>query len=217
MREKLACTFRNLDDGGITPACAGKTKILTAHTLTTQDHPRVCGKNVYRLIIPQLATGSPPRVREKLLVRLRIKVNGGITPACAGKTNSDNVSLSFGGDHPRVCGKNISTDWKFYDIEGSSPRVREKPERTGITDTSNRITPACAGKTHKTKLRSLWPRDHPRECGKNVADNFHLFDCLGSPPRVREKRQYQDIFFLFHGITPASAGKTTISKRDCKL
>ena len=46
VREKPVIIHNAKAPTGITPACAGKTKTQTAHTLIEQDHPRVCGKNV---------------------------------------------------------------------------------------------------------------------------------------------------------------------------
>ena len=70
---------------------------------------------------------------------------------------------------------------------GSPPRVREKPLDLFCNSSSERITPACAGKTPTLELVSFAFRDHPRVCGKNPS----LFKCpkyrVGSPPRVREK------------------------------
>ena len=71
---------------GITPACAGKTAIFLATILTTQDHPRVCGKNRMPSLAKILEVGSPPRVREKQTTEALNKLSCRITPACAGKT-----------------------------------------------------------------------------------------------------------------------------------
>ena len=71
-----------------------------------------------------------------------------------------------------------------------------------------RITPACAGKT--LGRGSLYGRgwDHPRVCG----ENFLLFVLwvfpVGSPPRVRGKREIAEPVFIHPRITPACAGKT---------
>jgi hypothetical protein len=71
----------------------------------------------------------------------------GITPACAGKTSGQRCSCWARGDHPRVCGKDIS----FFRVcprrEGSPPRVRERHGLLVVEYTPRRITPACAGKT----------------------------------------------------------------------
>ena len=51
---------------GITPACAGKSHHLPAHTGEVRDHPRVCGEKGtpwHNCGSPQ---GSPPRVRGKV-------------------------------------------------------------------------------------------------------------------------------------------------------
>ena len=71
----------------ITPACAGKTVNGFRHLLLPKDHPRVCGENICRGDRERNRTGSPPRVRGKLLEKRRSIAAGGITPACAGKTN----------------------------------------------------------------------------------------------------------------------------------
>ena len=80
--------FKNLIQPltGITPACAGKTKSCTKQGKLSQDHPRVCGKNDYRLPENMRQAGSPPRVREKQNGESDTRVIVRITPACAGKT-----------------------------------------------------------------------------------------------------------------------------------
>ena len=45
VRGKLALGERLNTDLGITPACAGKTVILSNRECITKDHPRVCGEN----------------------------------------------------------------------------------------------------------------------------------------------------------------------------
>ena len=93
--------------GGITPACAGRTKALQEKRMGQEDHPRVCGKNIDAKPDTYTAPGSPPRVREELLssfIELRC---ARITPACAGRTKVGHTPGLLRGDHPRVCGKNL--------------------------------------------------------------------------------------------------------------
>ena len=52
----------------ITPACAGKTEAVRKAEPSIQDHPRVCGENVSFILAYCFGTGSPPRVRGKLLL-----------------------------------------------------------------------------------------------------------------------------------------------------
>ena len=58
---------KNADLGQrITPACAGKTKLLFCVEKCLTDHPRVCGENAHNAEILLKLLGSPPRVRGKL-------------------------------------------------------------------------------------------------------------------------------------------------------
>ena len=73
-----------------------------------------------------------------------------------------------------------------------------------------RITPAYAGKTAVTPCTCAIRADHPRVCGENRASPYPTGSRLGSPPRMRGKRNTCNIYFLSHRITPAYAGKTTL-------
>ena len=71
-----------------------------------------------------------------------------------------------------------------------------------------RITPAHAGKTSISIFIAGYPPDHPRACGENAVV-FDQEDCnLGSPPRMRGKRNVRQMFGYKMRITPAHAGKT---------
>ena len=99
---------------------------------------------------------------------------------------------------------------------GSPPRVREKHYLSARDSVWNGITPACAGKTfqHCQQFYLVW--DHPRVCGKNLANRCR--SCLkpGSPPRVREKLSTVWNTVNQTGITPACAGKTSkIARSAC--
>ena len=69
------------------------------------------------------------------------------------------------------------------------------------------ITPAYAGKREREKGILDPNRDHPRVCGEKtgllIPDKIHP----GSPPRMRGKGKFLDVWFYHHGITPAYAGK----------
>ncbi len=71
--------------------------------------------------------GSPPRVREKLVIHCPMGPACRITPASAGKTDMVISLLAEGRDHPRECGKNKLVRGIHSWIKGSPPRVREKP------------------------------------------------------------------------------------------
>ena len=73
-----------------------------------------------------------------------------------------------------------------------------------------RITPAHAGKTLGFSFPFDVYKDHPRACGENnnygECTGFHL----GSPPRMRGKRDSKKQLRPRIRITPAHAGKTAI-------
>ena len=114
-------------------------------------------------------------------------------------------------DHPRVCGKNALSGWLIRDQPGSPPRVREKLNKDCCSFFFNGITPACAGKTRLFAISKTLSRDHPRVCGKNVGMTYDMVASQGSPPRVREKQPFGKLRHLNARITPACAGKTSIS------
>ena len=71
---------------GITPAYAGKTCRGLQQGQTNRDHPRVCGKDLSLGVFPVVFVGSPPRMRERPILRPDMSFKAGITPAYAGKT-----------------------------------------------------------------------------------------------------------------------------------
>ena len=111
--------------------------------------------------------GSPPRVREKRIVKHSYVKFFGITPACAGKTFIEDSAFNCIQDHPRVCGKNGVHVNESLTFSGSPPRVREKLNSIYGMTVTDRITPACAGKTETLFLSKVEKWDHPRVCGKN--------------------------------------------------
>ena len=195
-------TRRQRDDSvrGITPACAGKRYTSTDARYRARDHPRVCGEKVYKYGCTVSRTGSPPRVRGKVLRHTAGIQCRGITPACAGKSIRGFRLYASRKDHPRVCGEK----------SGASAQ-----------DTAGRgITPACAGKsvTYVCRDRRGW--DHPRVCGEKSIFRRQRAQHLGSPPRVRGKGLDNVLFWTRMRITPACAGKsrawpgTTPCRRD---
>ena len=147
VRGKLEIPRRAHPRPGITPACAGKTDVVSPSRACARDHPRVCGENRPRPDAGQGREGSPPRVRGKPTTTRRGARPRGITPACAGKTSYGIRSVSFNRDHPRVCGENLRPPMSAPARIGSPPRVRGKQAESFTGITLSRITPACAGKT----------------------------------------------------------------------
>ena len=93
-----------------------------------------------------------------------------------------------------MCGENFQIVVHPRCIEGSPPRVRGKPGRSLPLAERRRITPACAGKTMRHILHTIFSKDHPRVCGENFFLYFFACTGTGSPPRVRGKHFGNGVF-----------------------
>ena len=74
-----------------------------------------------------------------------------------------------------------------------------------------RSTPAYAGKTLGKKTGQSACRDHPRLRGKDATICGFKVHITGSPPLARERLLHWDAQGAHDGITPACAGKTSMS------
>ena len=126
VRGKQQPAKQNTEQGGITPAGAGKTIDVLTEGEWWEDHPRRCGENVFRIIYVELRLGSPPQVRGKPLSANGYDVGKRITPAGAGKTPMQYIGRRKNRDHPRRCGENAPFDGFSFESAGSPPQVRGK-------------------------------------------------------------------------------------------
>ena len=78
-----------------------------------------------------------------------------IIPARAGQTASSGLSRSASADHPRACGANVYIEVVPSGKDGSSPRVRGKPDATQGREVGLRIIPARAGQTVRFYAKTL--------------------------------------------------------------
>ena len=125
MREGHAVVERKGFDGGITPACAGRTAIVEVLMTRFQDHPRSRGKDLYCDVLLIVLLGSPPLAREGRLSPDEIVEDLRITPARAGRTEfNHNIAVCFR-DHPRSRGKDSRDIRNLIDDVGSPPLARE--------------------------------------------------------------------------------------------
>ena len=150
-------------------------------------------------------------MRGKHLRRFRRKYALRITPAHAGKTRARARHFHADSDHPRACGENRSTGTFTASFGGSPPRMRGKRKVSRRGRAEVRITPAHAGKTMKMPTPRGRPTDHPRACGENEEPQIPQLPNVGSPPRMRGKQPPKQDTARASRITPAHAGKTSIS------
>ena len=174
----------------------------------------MCGKNVFYGISYGAPPGSPPHVREELPFELRTEQRFGITPACAGRIRGAFLLLPFFKDHPRMCGKNRTHIVVRGRRQGSPPHVREESLPNRRRHRRMGITPACAGRIHRSVCFIDLTADHPRACGKNYAIFKLAFTSGGSPPRMREEWLSSLLQHEAERITPAHAGRIAMREAD---
>ena len=172
----------------------------------------MCGEKALRWCLDSSNRGSPPRVRGKGRQPCYCKSSPGITPACAGKRESSFFRILISEDHPRVCGEKLVAHHSTYRRIGSPPRVRGKESAGDRWRRWLGITPACAGKSYTCQLEVQDGWDHPRVCGEKKLTLEGLFSIVGSPPRVRGKASRPSQYLSAYRITPACAGKSSISR-----
>ena len=86
--------------------------------------------------------------------------------------------------------------------------MRGKDEQSTAELGETRITPAYAGKSLMNVIGYMFIGDHPRLCGEKHPLLPPPFHDIGSPPPMRGKGRRSFFDRNFHGITPASAGKS---------
>ena len=132
-----------------------------------------------------------------------------ITPACAGRSEEFRRSDAKYRDHPRVCGEKCRKKFFIRRRRGSPPRVRGEAGPSRPPRPADRITPACAGRSRRSRRWTPTPQDHPRVCGEKRCLGNAVVPQQGSPPRVRGEGLMGSARMLILGITPACAGRRT--------
>ena len=159
-------TIQVSDLVGITPACAGNTRLGYSPGEGYGDHPRLRGEyfdNPSKLV--QIA-GSPPLARGILVMSDDGITPIGITPACAGNTSSAFSASCFAWDHPRLRGEYCCAKSLTSTISGSPPLARGILTNRLSAESREGITPACAGNTFFFLFCLSFAGDHPRLRGE---------------------------------------------------
>ncbi len=89
---------------GLIPACAGTTRMIFDHEITTGAHPRLRGDHVFLPWCGVDAEGSSPPARGPPLGFSHASGSLGLIPACAGTTLSSPASDTGRSAHPRLRG-----------------------------------------------------------------------------------------------------------------
>ena len=86
--------------------------------------------------------------------------------------------------------------------------MRGKGNSKTLLPAWTRITPAYAGKRQPEKNPYPSEKDHPRLCGEKFSAPFTCPCFLGSPPPMRGKVYFVQVYKSVPRITPAYAGKS---------
>ena len=92
--------------------------------------------------------------------------------------------------------------------------MRGKGSLLPLGTTTDRITPAYAGKSFWNEYYHQLVKDHPRLCGEKKRTGTLLKQFSGSPPPMRGKADCSGYTQTYNGITPAYAGKSTCRKTN---
>ena len=194
--------------GRITPAYAGKRHRKASTRKRCWDHPRLRGEKSSHPAAVRPHAGSPPLTRGKGPLCLIKTMQGGITPAYAGKRRFRLVPWRIARDHPRLCGEKGARSCDCASSEGSPPLMRGKVQPLPRRPFPSGITPAYAGKSGCLISDRQLMRDHPRLCGEKGNIQAAAGCNKGSPPLMRGKGYAGAIPRDACWITPAYAGKS---------
>ena len=177
-------------DVGSPPHARGRPNSATTIRGTILDHPRMRGEDVSGGIILVQTDGSPPHARGRLILSIPYSI--------AQK------------DHPRMRGEDQSPLCSIAGRGGSPPHARGRHRRRVCRRGGRGITPACAGKTGKRRLRTGTSPDHPRMRGEDMISSIEKPFDRGSPPHARGRHDRSFCSCRHVWITPACAGKTRV-------
>ena len=192
----------------IIPARAGFTALRKVVCPCKKDHPR--SRGVYSLMCFEMnsLTGSSPLARG-----LRKGAAGMLTliriiPARAGFTTRIASLWRAAADHPRSRGVYLPSTPTPPTAVGSSPLARGLPWGSWMWWRTERIIPARAGFTWRSRPPFSGAEDHPRSRGVYTYVPDMGCDRGGSSPLARGLPRGCPIDDMPEGIIPARAGFT---------
>ena len=119
----------------ITPAHAGKSCPPRRRLNPRQDHPRTRGEKGFHGVILLYCAGSPPHTRGKAPMVSRLYMHSRITPAHAGKRETDRLPDREPEDHPRtrgekgVAGDTVTVDGRITPAHAGKREPQGQPRR----------------------------------------------------------------------------------------
>ena len=107
-----------------------------------------------------------------------------------------------------MCRKKVSLILLSNTFVGILPRMWEKRSYTLQQHLFCGNTPTCVGKRNNPYISALGVKEHSHVCGKNIWENWGFFLCMGTLPRMWEKRIIRILPPVRDRNTPTYVGKT---------
>ncbi len=190
-----------------TPASAGTTRGRTGGRGRPGEHPRKRGDDPGRGL-QGTVTGTPPQARGRPLHGGANAAESRNTPASAGTTAPQRGSGPCAREHPRKRGDDTREDSLAGLFTGTPPQARGR-RANGVHGGAERgNTPASAGTTTSSGMRSRVTQEHPRKRGDDGITHDVERGALGTPPQARGRQLIRQHGVLARRNTPASAGTT---------
>ena len=154
--------------GRFIPAGAGNVFVPQKNLTMRPVHPRGRGKRVSypNTVFP--GSGSSPRARETLVMRMEVVDKKRFIPAGAGNVTKYFQHCRNVAVHPRGRGKRGGNRYIVTVIFGSSPRARETFWMLVQNHTEQRFIPAGAGNVLRIHTNAALAEVHPRGRGKRL-------------------------------------------------
>ena len=167
------------------PAPAGNTTRQPDGRRGIPVHPRACGEHSGCSATTTGSTGSSPRLRGTLRLRVSPLQHLRFIPAPAGNTRRLPLPRRTRPVHPRACGEHALYGYLLGLPSGSSPRLRGTPVNPQFERCLPGFIPAPAGNTAASCAPAWPPTVHPRACGEHVPVFIRALSVSGSSPRLR--------------------------------
>ena len=151
---------------GNTPACAGKSQVLHHVPQARRKYPRVRGEEEELIKTIGEDLEIPPRARGRDGGERVGASAPGNTPACAGKSHSENPSHQRLWKYPRVRGEELCHLTALALSPEIPPRARGRDFTPRVCNYFHGNTPACAGKRGNNSPAPSVCRKYPRVRGE---------------------------------------------------
>lgn len=136
-----------------------------------------------------------------------------LTPAYTGNIGPALLLLPARWAHPRTRGEYALAGLSTLGVKGSPPHTRGIRILDCVRRPALGLTPAHAGNTSFSAIRSMMLGAHPRTRREYKEHTITIGAYQGSPPHTRGIHKPREVHAELHGLTPAHAGNTILRTR----